>query len=357
MPHLTSAYQLAVGFLAQNGLGSIARSVQEGQPCILTFHGLRADHDGGLLDPDLHTPVSKFRDICHLLATRYRVMHLSQIVSAMRQRLPLPDGTVAITFDDGYASNHRLAWPVLREFSLPATIFLTTGFIDRTETLWFHRLEYALAWTEKRAITISIGPQPVMFSLVTTDEKARAYSVIAATIKSLPQERVPHQIDLIERALGVSLTGASDHDTPDILRPLSWANIREMRDSSLVEFGAHTHSHLILGRCSTDTARKEIVLSQRRIEDELGIAPRLFAYPNGQTGDFTSATEELLHQAGFDAGLTMLPGFVRPACNRFQLPRYGAPTSTHETEATVSGAFETLKQWRVAARRVIASIA
>lgn len=331
MPRLAHAYHLAVGFLARSGFSRFAREWRAGQPCILTFHGLRADDDRGLLDNSLHTPVSVFRDVCRHLARSYSVLHLSEIISSLEKRLPLPDGTVAITFDDGYASNHDLAYPILREFDLPATIFITSGFVDGTENLWFHRLEYALA---KKG------------------SGAAALGVLAQQLKALPQEQIAAEMDRIESELGTDFASATDK--PAILRPLSWAQIRDMQSSELVEFGAHTHRHLIVGRCSTDTARYEINQSRDRLAEELGIAPKLFAYPNGHPGDHTAESARLLREAGFTAAVTMSPGFVSAACDRFAIPRYGAPTTLGETEATVSGTFETLKQWRIATREALA---
>jgi len=135
MALFATKHQLTALALVGSGFSRFTRNRRKGQACVLTFHGLREDHGvGGSLDSSLHMPVSTFRNVCQHLAAKYRVVSLSRIVESIRHQRPLSDRTVAITFDDGYESNYRLAGPVLREFDLPATIFACTGFMDRTET-------------------------------------------------------------------------------------------------------------------------------------------------------------------------------------------------------------------------------
>lgn len=243
------------------------------------------------------------------LSEMFRMIHLGQSV---------PDRSVALTFDDGYASNYHLAYPVLRQHGLPATVFLTTGFLDGTEPLWFQEMDLA------------------------TQAKGESKN-LAATLhrfKMLPNE------EMRELLTAYCADYAPSQTRPEVTLPMTWDMAREMQASGLVEFGGHTHSHPILARCSPEQQRREIFTCHERLSAELGRSPKLFAYTNGGEEDFSAETCGLLAEAGFEAAFTMMSGRVKPGLNPYALPRYGAPESLLEAEATASGAFEMLREWR-----------
>lgn len=303
------------------GMAALARSQLTGQGAVLAFHGLREDGEyAGVQDESLHLPVSTFRQVCQHLSARYHVMPLAEMARRLRAGEGLPPRAVALSFDDGYASNYELAFPILRELGLPATIFLATGFLDGTDPLWFQQVDLALC---------AGIPLPGATSL-------REW---LAELKTLPEEVMRLRVENLLK--GVTLPTA-----PKVTRPLTWNQVREMRDSGLIDFGGHTHAHPILARCSVEKQRHEIITCRDRILAELGQPPRAFAIPNGGPGDFTPETLSLLNEAGFESAWTMISGRATAAGPFLHLPRYGAPESVWETEATVSGAFELLRRWK-----------
>ncbi|MCK5799686.1 MAG: polysaccharide deacetylase family protein, partial [Deltaproteobacteria bacterium] len=79
--------------------------------------------------------VDLFDAFCRHLAAHYEVLPLEEL-ERQRHSGKVPSRAVALTFDDGYADNYHLALPILRRYGLPATVFVTTGFINRTHIPW-----------------------------------------------------------------------------------------------------------------------------------------------------------------------------------------------------------------------------
>lgn len=75
--------------------------------------------------PTTNVSAERFREqLAYLLLHNYKVISLADLVSAIEHRTPLPDRAVVITIDDGYRSVYEKAWPILKSFGYPFTVFL-----------------------------------------------------------------------------------------------------------------------------------------------------------------------------------------------------------------------------------------
>ena len=112
-----------------------------------------------------------------------------------------------------------------------------------------------------------------------------------------------------------------------------------MSRSGLVEFGNHTHTHRILGRCSRTVAEKELRMAKSLIEERVGKTCDLFCYPNGTPGDFTAESEALVRETGHRASLTTVAGWNSAHAPPFALRRLGVDNSLDlpRFQLTVSG--------------------
>jgi peptidoglycan/xylan/chitin deacetylase (PgdA/CDA1 family) len=128
------------------------------------------------IDDEMHrscvTPAA-FRAQMQLLRDRgHRVVPLADLARGLTGREPFAPGTVAITFDDGFADNYEHAFPVLAGLALPATVFVTTGAIGGELRVLRDRAGGipALTWAQIREMQqggIAIGSHTVSHPYLT----------------------------------------------------------------------------------------------------------------------------------------------------------------------------------------------
>ena len=99
--------------------------------CVLIYHSIGKNKWYASVNP------IAFRMQMRYLRKHYNVVPLDDIVKYKQGEINLPDKSVAITFDDGYADNYKVAWPILKRNNLPFTIFVTTN-LDNLDTLNNH---------------------------------------------------------------------------------------------------------------------------------------------------------------------------------------------------------------------------
>ena len=99
---------------------------------------------------------------------------------------------------------------------------------------------------------------------------------------------------------------------------LSWSHIREMRRAGVV-FGAHTASHIHMADTSRKLNEAEINKSNDRFAKELGVLPKLFAYPFGEA---STEVFDTIKTGGYEYAFGQHSGVVHATSNRYYLPRF-----------------------------------
>ena len=97
---------------------------------ILCYHGISID-DEHEWAPGLYISVDLFESrLERLRRGGYCVLPLAEAVARLRAGT-LPPRSITITFDDGNFDFHQRAWPLLRKYNMPATVYLTTYYCER----------------------------------------------------------------------------------------------------------------------------------------------------------------------------------------------------------------------------------
>ena len=306
------------------------------------YHGFTAadSHEGIENHEGKHVHVGRFREHLAFLKRHHNVVPLGDVVQALIAGTPLPERAAVITIDDGYRSIYTVAYPALREFGLPASVFLTTAFVDNRQYLWTDRVEFAVNRAAAGVVDLAFGATALNLDLRTVAGKRAAESRLRGLLKAMAQESRLGAVEAIERATGCTLLDAAGGT--DLYEPLTWNEAVEMARSGLVSIGSHTHTHVILARCDPAHAAEELRTSKRIIEGRLGMPCTLFCYPNGRHGDFNAGTGAQLRAEGYACALTTVYGANGRDANVYELKRYnlGKPMIPGELEVRLSGLFD-----------------
>lgn len=325
--------------MAATGADRWSRGFAQGAGVILTLHHVRAAETRGFAPNALLDITPEFLDgVLHLIrAEGYDIVSLHEAVT--RLRAPKQGRFfVALTFDDGYRDNVEEAWPVLAKHEAPWTLFVTPGFADRTARLWWVELEEAIRALPRLDLAL---PDGRFTARTETDaEKTRAFAKLYWRLRRGPEAILLSAISGLATEADIDPVALVERDC------LPWETLRALSGAPGVTIGAHTLTHPMLAKHDADVARREIVESRQRLEAELGVPIRHFAYPVGDPGsagprDFALATE-----AGFDSAVTTRPGHLLPehAGHLHALPRISL-NGLHQNEAALRALLSGLPFW------------
>ena len=222
----------------------------------------------------------------------------------------LPPASVCVTFDDGYADNAEVALPILKKWGIPATFFISSGYLNGGR-MWNDTILESLRQPlidELDLREIGLGKCPV----VTQSERR----VLAYRILGELKHRPPEQRDADTRFIAAFSSELSDN------LMMTDAQVKKLVDAGM-EIGGHTVSHPILAMLDRDDSRREILDGKNALEALTGKNISFFAYPNGKPGqDYTDYHCGLLSDLGFKAAFSTQWGVSTAASDTWQLPRF-----------------------------------
>lgn len=293
----------AIEVLNRFGLVRAARALQRSGSVILTYHGVLGE-GGDRYDFLNHNFVSAevFEQQLQFICRHYRPRALSDLVTCYARGDAPPARSLALTFDDGFANNYTVAYPLLKRYSVPFTIFLTTGLIDQPGAqLWTERLKRSIYLCPENAVVLHVLGREFRCSLSSAGKREAAALHLSLSLKRLPVAQRDEALEAIEAVCGrPALTPRERHR----YEFLNWSQVREMASAG-VEFGSHTVQHPILSTLDAAALRAEVAESKRHIETSLGIACQAFAYPNGSSADYGEREKSALRAAGYRCAVSL----------------------------------------------------
>jgi peptidoglycan/xylan/chitin deacetylase (PgdA/CDA1 family) len=255
-----------------------------------------------------------------LLARRYRPVSLDQVGQFLSGETALPDRSVVVTFDDGYADNYEIAAPVLNRVGVPATFYVTVESVEQLRLPWPARLRFVFRTTKRAYWVDSSGRSWPLSSAV---ERERAYLLSCDECGQLAGKTQETYVARLEDELENQVPVESGRlmMTYDQARAL-------VQQGHIV--GSHTMSHPNMAHVSLQDAYHEMTESKHRLERQLSAAVAHFSYPcPALWPHWTEQTVTASRKAGYETAVTTNGGLTRKGDNPLSLKRI-SPTKTVE---------------------------
>jgi len=246
--------------------------------------------------------IDEFRWQMEYVRADFNPITFGTLLEILDGATPAPPRPVIVTFDDGFEDNFEHAFPILKALGIPATIFLSTGYIASQETFWFDRLAQLLLASPERELAVAGLAERIQLAR-DVPSRRRALRKVLAELKLMPNQFRLEVLARLEFELGPL---AADRATSES-RPLNWDQVREMAQAG-IEFGSHAVTHPILANLSDDELQTELIESRRAIELQTGKSVTTISYPVGGRTAFNDCVRQAVQRAGYRLGVTYLPG-------------------------------------------------
>jgi peptidoglycan/xylan/chitin deacetylase (PgdA/CDA1 family) len=245
----------------------------------------------------------------------------------------LPPRSVVITFDDGYFDFYRMAMPVLREYQVPATVYVSTYYVAFARAVFDPMLSYllwkgsghTLEWPEMLADPVLLTAENRMVV------RSRIWKAVSEAGYSAREK------DCLLRELADRL--GIDYEEICSRRILHLMNTDELRETAALGFDLQLHTHRHRMPPETDLFVREIEDNRRTLEIARGEegAFRHFCYPSGV---HYADSGRVLRECGVLSATTCDPGVASRRSDPRYLPRYLDSMNIPDVvfEAWVSGA-------------------
>lgn len=303
---------LVAGLFHYSGLLGLERRLRSRsarpQVCVLALH--RVLPQGAFRSSSSHAAMlmqeHTFARLLEHLAASCKVLSLDQFLDGAEAGLASSHPRCLLTFDDGWTDNFATAFPLLRSVGLPATVFLTVGYIEGRCFPWVESLIAACHADASLTCRVQGG-------LGTAD--------LDASIERLKHMPAADRDQVLQELLPARAAVPSPVD-----RMMTWEQIQEMSNQGIT-FGGHSLTHPLLVYESDDTLERETRGCRAVLEDKLGRKVRGFAYPNG---DWDARVRQAVVRAGFDCAFVTQSGWHHPGSDRFTIRRI----TLHERSVT-----------------------
>ncbi|MFT3745604.1 MAG: polysaccharide deacetylase family protein [Pyrinomonadaceae bacterium] len=314
--------QTAVNLLVGADVFSVFRYLNRAKLPILMYHRFSEGEEWG------KTSRKTFETHLKYLTRHYKIISLSDAVTYLNNG-NLPNRSAVLTIDDGYRDFYDVAFPVLKKFDVPTTLYVVTGFLDGKCWIWTDKARYLLTETKNAKLSFTVGQTSFDETLGNTNSRLALAGRVNSELKKLPDD----EKDVVLTDLAKSLSVQFDNVPPSEFGPISWEQAKEMSRAD-VEIGSHTVNHPILTNVDGDVLFEELAKSRATLQSQLQTEKLHFCYPNGNV---SGRERDAAENAGYASSVTTEIRICEKSDDPFLLPRIDAEPEIERLIQSTSG--------------------
>ena len=309
---MTDKRQLAARIFCASGAARLLlhlRRASQQELTVLAYHRVYNIGDESLFpfDPELISASTEdFAWQMEFVRRHFSPISFSDLLEAIDHGTSLPPRSLIVSFDDGHLDNYTHAFPILKSLGVPATIFLSTGYIGASQTFWFDRLVALIYHAPEGEIDISVLPLKLSLGRNVAARRTAAETILSM-LKRLPNTQRLEGLEHLEAKLSRHVPAYA----ANVSGALTWEQVLEMSRAG-IEFGSHTVTHPVLTTLDDAQLGFELGESKRVLEQKIGRTTPVLAYPVGGQYAFDQRVIAAAKACGYRLGVSYLSGVNTP---------------------------------------------
>lgn len=234
-------------------ISTVDRLTDDGSVTLFLFHGVIESQQHRVRNyTRKHLSAEEFRAILEALGRRGKAISMDDVAACCAAGRPFPRRSFAITFDDGFENNVSVARPILNRLGIPATVYVTSRFVDEGGMSWIDRIEWAFEKVATGKIDLPWSTKIAKFDA--PPSKIAILDEIRREVKSNSQIDIDALVSEIFRQLDLEEVHTSD-DPLD--KKMTWEQVRDWIAPGF-SIGGHSHTHAILSHLPAEKLAWEL---------------------------------------------------------------------------------------------------
>lgn len=240
---------------------------------------------------------------------------------------------ICLTFDDGFANNYKYVLPLLEQYQIPATFFITA----------IRDAGYDILWNDFLGIVSKYGPDQIIFKCDRYKKgihnKYFSVKTGISLVERLRSSGFDEKREMMEMLYPL-FPFKNNQDLEDYWLQMTTAQIKAMAESPFANIGAHGYYHNDLARIDIDNAKAELTDSKNYLENIIQKPVDSLAFPYGS---YTKEAVVAAKQAGYSKLFAMDFLFKEDAEDLSMRERFTVNpfiSANNQLYATVTKAYE-----------------